>query len=104
MVPSALSVILISHFGILTGIAVSFLVYWSTILGSVIFYRLSPFHPLARYPGPIMWKLTKFWGLYKERSGKQHVHVQRLHERYGDVVRIGPSNSSRAPCPTRDSD
>ncbi|KAI0772249.1 cytochrome P450 [Irpex lacteus] len=61
---------------------------------SVVFYRLSPFHPLARYPGPLMCKVTKWWMLWETRGGRQHLWYQRLHRRYGDAVRTGPNDLS----------
>ena len=35
--------------------------YFATLLGSIAAYRISPFHPLARYPGPFIAKLSKLW-------------------------------------------
>ena len=95
-IPGVLALSLITEIGTLYGIVLSFSLYWSVILGSTAFYRLSPIHPMARYPGPLMCKLTKFWGLYKERDGKQHLYVEHLHNIYGDVVRIGESASHSA--------
>ena len=91
-VPSALARSFTARAGLLAGVVYTFSLYWSVILASVTFYRLSPIHPMARYPGPLMCKLTKFWGLYKERDGKQHLYVENLHHIYGDVVRIGKSS------------
>ena len=36
-------------------------VYFATLIGSIAVYRISPFHPLAKYPGPFIAKLSKFW-------------------------------------------
>ncbi|CDO71117.1 hypothetical protein BN946_scf184844.g121 [Trametes cinnabarina] len=74
--------------------AVSFSTFVSTLLVSIGLYRLSPFHPLARYPGPIACKLSKFWMACLSFGGYQHRYVKRLHEYYGDVVRIGPNELS----------
>ena len=63
--------------------------YLSAIAASVLIYRLSPFHPLARYPGPLICKLSKFSYGFLSIGGRAHVYVKRLHEHYGDVVRIG---------------
>ncbi|KAL7277159.1 hypothetical protein ACG7TL_009005 [Trametes sanguinea] len=73
---------------------VSCATFISTLLLSMALYRLSPFHPLARYPGPLMCKLTKFWMAFLSTTGDQHLYVKRLHDRYGDVVRIGPNELS----------
>ncbi|KAG1747161.1 cytochrome P450 [Suillus paluster] len=70
------------------------LLYYSTIIVSVVVYRLSPWHPLARYPGPIPCRISKFWMAWVSRDGKQHQYYSRLHQTYGDVVRIGPNELS----------
>ena len=62
----------------------------ATLIASVLTYRLSPLHPLARYPGPVLCKLSKLYMATIGTQGKQHVYIQGLHERYeSDVVRIG---------------
>ncbi|VDC02502.1 unnamed protein product [Peniophora sp. CBMAI 1063] len=57
-------------------------------------YRLSPLHPLARYPGPVLARISKWYSVYVILEGKQHIHYQRLHEQYGPVVRVGPNELS----------
>ncbi|KAI0265912.1 high nitrogen upregulated cytochrome P450 monooxygenase 2 [Gloeopeniophorella convolvens] len=76
------------------GVAATFALYYTTILLSTATYRLSPWHPLAKYPGPFLARLSKFWLAAVAVRGKQHVNLKRLHERYGDVVRIGPNDLS----------
>ncbi|CDO69439.1 hypothetical protein BN946_scf184791.g34 [Trametes cinnabarina] len=73
---------------------VSCLTFYFTLLLSTALYRLSPHHPLARYPGPFACKLSKFWLAFLSLTGKQHLYLKSLHERYGDVVRIGPNELS----------
>ena len=52
-------------------------------------YRLSPLHPLAHYPGPVQYRISKLvFGLEATR-GYSHYRLKDLHARYGDVVRIG---------------
>ena len=63
--------------------------YLATLVFSIVAYRLSPWHPLARYPGPIGCKLSKFWLAFVCVRGYQHRYIKSLHDRYGDVVRIG---------------
>ncbi|KIJ45960.1 hypothetical protein M422DRAFT_29605 [Sphaerobolus stellatus SS14] len=58
---------------------------------SVIIYRLSPFHPLAKYPGPVICKITKFWTYERIRKGDRHRYFQALHAQYGPFVRTGPN-------------
>jgi hypothetical protein len=60
--------------------------------GIVIFtvlYRISPFHPLAAYPGPFINKVTSLRLLMVVYSGKRHLIVTEWHERYGRFVRTG---------------
>ncbi|KAH7913197.1 cytochrome P450 [Hygrophoropsis aurantiaca] len=72
----------------------TYLLYYSTLLTSLFLYRLSPFHPLARYPGPLLCKVSKFWMAWVSSDGKQHQYYCKLHKKYGDVVRIGPNELS----------
>ncbi|KAH7412661.1 cytochrome P450 [Cadophora sp. MPI-SDFR-AT-0126] len=49
---------------------------------------------LNKYPGPFLASLTdwwRFWIVYKRRPEVEHI---RLHEKHGDVVRLGPNNLS----------
>ncbi|EJD50437.1 cytochrome P450 [Auricularia subglabra TFB-10046 SS5] len=68
------------------------LCYLAALSSSVVLYRLSPFHPLARYPGPVLARVSGFWAVLQAFDGKQHVVYRRLHERYGEVVRTGPNH------------
>jgi len=89
----------------------TYVIFYTSLILSVVFYRLSPFHPLARYPGPALAKVSNLWfvrinkstlkcsmliiHLFKARlgwQGKQHVHYRDLHKKYGDVVRVGTSS------------
>ena len=70
--------------------------YLTTLVGSILAYRLSPFHPLARYPGPLLGKLSGFWMAYVSTGGRQQHYLKALHDRYGDVIRIGTSAAHRA--------
>ncbi|KAJ2992866.1 hypothetical protein NUW54_g7834 [Trametes sanguinea] len=73
---------------------ISVFAFSMTLLISTALYRLSPFHPLAKYRGPLSCKLTKFWLACLSLGGRQHLYIKSLHERYGDVVRIGPNELS----------
>ncbi|KAF9001083.1 high nitrogen upregulated cytochrome P450 monooxygenase 2 [Cyathus striatus] len=75
-------------------ITIAYLISYATLVVSILAYRLSPFHPLSKYPGPTLAKFTKFWGVYQNHTGKLHVTVLNLHRRYGSVVRIGPNELS----------
>ena len=67
----------------------SFVAYWSGLVFFSLAYRLSSFHPLAKYPGPLLAKASKWWAAYLSGTGNQHRFLKGLHDRYGDVVRIG---------------
>ena len=88
----------------------TYAIFYASLILSVAVYRLSPFHPLARYPGPALAKVSKLRFVGGNRSmikrsmlmihpfkahlgwqGKQHVHYRNLHKKYGDVVRVGTS-------------
>ena len=66
---------------------------FTTYIGALIFltlaYRLLPFHLLAKYPGPVIAKTSKWWTAYINANGDLHRYYKPLHDRYGDVVRIG---------------
>lgn len=70
-------------------------IYYAVLVLSIVLYRISPFHPLAKYPGPLMGKISKFWGLWIMANGKQHVYIKKLHEKYGMYVRVGEIFPSR---------
>lgn len=66
--------------------------FLSGLTASIITYRWF-FHPLRKFPGPVLARTTKWWGAMKAASSYQHHYeVQKLHEKYGDFVRIGKSS------------
>ena len=73
------------------GLPLAFAAYWSSLVFFTLAYRLSSFHPLAKYPGPLLARTSKWWGAYLSGTGDQHRSIKRLHDRYGDIVRIGPN-------------
>ncbi|KAL8774806.1 MAG: hypothetical protein Q9209_000745 [Squamulea sp. 1 TL-2023] len=57
------------------------------------FYNLR-FHPLARFPGPTLWAVSRIpyaWALLK---GDLTQRTKELHNRYGHVVRLAPDELS----------
>ncbi|GJE86759.1 cytochrome P450 [Phanerochaete sordida] len=92
--PVVLSLRLVESHGMMNATAVTFTTFFSILMASVAFYRLSPLHPLAKFHGPLQCKLTGFWMAWVASRGKRHVYIQSLHERYGDYVRIGPNEVS----------
>ena len=67
----------------------SFSLFYLTLLLSITTYRLSPFHPLAKYPGPYIARISKLWMSYKMASGKANEYIKSLHDTHGQYVRIG---------------
>jgi len=66
-----------------------FFSFHAVLLSCVIAYRLSPLHPLYRYPGPLVCKISKLWIMWLAHKGKLHVYYKNLHDTYGPIVRIG---------------
>ncbi len=59
------------------------------LLSSLTLYRLSPFHPLAKFPGPTINKITGLRMAMITRTRRRHIYLKDLHEKYGPFVRIG---------------
>ena len=52
------------------------------------------FHPLSSYPGPKAAAATRLWHTRSLLSGRLPYDLERLHNQYGDVVRIAPNELS----------
>jgi hypothetical protein len=48
--------------------------------------------PLAKYPGPLIARFSNLWMCYHTWSGNLPERVLELHQRYGSIVRVGPSS------------
>ncbi|KAJ7790423.1 cytochrome P450 [Mycena olivaceomarginata] len=72
----------------------SWSLYCSGLLFCILTYRISPLHPLSKYPGPMACKISKLWLTFVVSRGKLHVYVKGLHDKYGPIVRIGPNELS----------
>lgn len=59
-------------------------------ISCLVIYRVF-FHPLAKYPGPLLAKLTDAYMLYYAWRGDRHLEFWRMHEKYGKFVRFGPN-------------
>jgi cytochrome P450 len=55
---------------------------------------MTKFHPLAKYPGPFLAKLTNLYSVWHAVRGTRHSSLYELHQRYGEFVRWGPNNIS----------
>ncbi|CAL1708270.1 unnamed protein product [Somion occarium] len=94
-VPTVLTTLLQVQFtSLVTAVLAIFVSYYFILLALVTGYRLSPFHPLAQYPGPLPGKMSKLWDAWMTAKGNHHQYVRALHDKYGDIVRIGPNELS----------
>ncbi|KAF2428689.1 benzoate 4-monooxygenase cytochrome P450 [Tothia fuscella] len=59
----------------------------------VTIYRLT-LHPLAKYPGNFIEKISDWPLIFQCNSGDRHLRINALHEKYGSIVRIGPNKLS----------
>lgn len=71
------------------------LIWSSTILLSMGTYR-TLFHRLRLFPGPRVFALSKFVSIPMDLAGQRPYRVTRWHQKYGDVVRLGPREISVA--------
>ncbi len=63
-----------------------------SVAGYVI-YQLC-FHPLAKYPGPLLGRITPLYDLYHAYKGDKHLLLYQLHQRYGTTIRFSPNTLS----------
>jgi hypothetical protein len=61
-------------------------------------YRLSPYHPLASFPGPVAYKLTSATLAHAVYTGRRHLIIADLHDKYGKFVRVGEPRFRRLSC------
>nr|BAK09371.1 cytochrome P450 [Postia placenta] len=94
VVPAFSTVLLSQSLSFLRAASLSFVVHYAVVLSCACLYRLSPFHPLAPYPGPFLCKISKLWLVYMTSRGKLHLYFHELHSRYGPIVRVGPNELS----------
>lgn len=63
------------------------------VLSAYVTYQLY-LHPLAKYPGPPLGKLTQWYDVYHAYAGDKHILFYHLHQKYGTVVRFSPNSLS----------
>jgi cytochrome P450 len=52
------------------------------------------FNPLRKFPGPKLWAISNIPYARVFLSGKGHYKMRQMHQKYGPIVRIGPSDLS----------
>lgn len=56
----------------------------------MIWYRLTR-HPLAKYPGPFLAKITTLYDTYHSYREDRHLDQLKCQQKYGNVFRYGPN-------------
>ena len=51
------------------------------------------FHPLSRFPGPFLAKLTDAYSAFRSYQGKMHIDIQECHRKYGKYDDFGSRKS-----------
>ncbi|MCJ1250608.1 hypothetical protein MMC30_007836 [Trapelia coarctata] len=69
-----------------SGLGIALVVY----IISFVTYRLT-IHPLAKYPGPLLARITNLYAVYHAYIGDLHLDMLKCHEIYGECVRYGPN-------------
>lgn len=64
-------------------VSTSYITFSSILAACGVTYRLSGFHPLAKYPGQKIMKVTKLWGVWIGYTGKTHEYQKKPHDKYG---------------------
>ncbi|KIW30806.1 uncharacterized protein PV07_02506 [Cladophialophora immunda] len=57
-------------------------------------YNVSPFHPLAKYPGPLLWRASRLPASWRQARGDLYQCIDAIHTQYGAIVRIAPDELS----------
>lgn len=57
-------------------------------------YNISPFHPLAKYPGPLLWRASRLPASIHHARGDLYQCIAAAHREYGKTVRIAPDELS----------
>ncbi|KAK1852707.1 cytochrome p450 [Colletotrichum chrysophilum] len=73
--------------------------HWLSIGASLVVAWLVKNHynnGLNKYPGPFLASLTDWWRFFDVKGQRPEVTHQKLHEKYGNVVRLGPNTLSFA--------
>ncbi|KAL8985648.1 MAG: hypothetical protein Q9177_004379 [Variospora cf. flavescens] len=72
------------------GVAVAVVTLY--VLG-YLFYNVF-FHPLRKFPGPMLWAASRVPWCYYQYQGRLHHRLLQLHIQYGHTVRVAPTELS----------
>ena len=84
------------------GVGVTTLSVIALVAGSIVLACAIPivhnifFHPLAEYPGPLLWRASSLPWKIALLKGTMHHDLMRFHEKYGDTLRLKPDELSYA--------
>jgi tryprostatin B 6-hydroxylase len=62
--------------------------YFAGLFTSIGLYRVF-LHPLGRFPGPFLARFSNLYHLYIIRKSDNYLVMQKLHAKYGPIVRTG---------------
>ncbi|TGJ86836.1 hypothetical protein E0Z10_g1936 [Xylaria hypoxylon] len=79
-----------SSIGLFALVAALSALIWQTATAIYNIY----FHPLRKFPGPLLQRASVFPWAIQHSIGVQAHKTQKLHDQYGPVVRIGPNHLS----------
>lgn len=82
---------------LITDISYGIARHWPAVavLGLVFYFVRNYFyHGLNKIPGPFLASITSWWRFYHAYKRRHEREYIRLHEKYGDIVRIGPDTLS----------
>ncbi|KAI1354177.1 isotrichodermin C-15 hydroxylase [Xylaria sp. FL0043] len=79
-----------SNIGLFALVIVLSALVWQTATAVYNIY----YHPLRHFPGPLLQRASGLPWAIQHSKGVQAHNTQKLHEKYGPVVRIGPNHLS----------
>lgn len=74
-----------------TNILIIILLSWMVYLIGLVIYRLF-FHPYARYPGPLLARVSYLYAFYHAWNRDTSVAQLKCHLKYGNIVRYNPDS------------
>lgn len=83
--------------GVTDHILHAFSQHWLAVALTALFLWLARnrYHNgLSKYPGPLLASITDWWRFFDVYGRRPEVTHRALHEKFGDVVRLGPNTLS----------